>query len=173
MEPTYGQMTVTEWLGLPVLVKYMAGPDYELDPENISRIVTGQAEARAGWFVLTKLGTFGIEVKRLNEDDIHFIPWGSVLSMQPLPKEVREPLMQAMREAMQQEQTEETTPSPDRQELMDMLANVGTPSEAADAKAAADGWLLAHPSDGDVRMAREQLEDRFPDDAESEGSQAT
>lgn len=51
---------------------------------------------------------------------------------------------------------------------MNLLADAETPSEAADAKAAADGWLLTHPSDGDVRMAREQLEDRFPDDQDSE-----
>jgi predicted ester cyclase len=59
-------------------------------------------------------------------------------------------------------QPEEASPSRARQELMERLANAGTPAEVAIAKAAADSWLATHPSDGDMRMARDQLPDLYP-----------
>ncbi len=40
---------------------------------------------------------------------------------------------------------------------MDRLANAQTTTEVAVAKGAADAWLAADPSDGDVRMALDQL----------------
>jgi hypothetical protein len=130
-------------------------------------VLTGQPEARTAAFWLRAYDDFGIEVTPTEErEDYIFIPWGAVLRIygQDRPK-----LEQAEREAVQQdrpEDSEEAALSPDRQVLMDLLARAETPSEAADAKAAADGWSVANPSDGDVRMAREQLENRFPDDAE-------
>ena len=45
----------------------------------------------------------------------------------------------------------------DRQELMDLLAKAGTPTEVAVARDAADSYLASNPSDGDVRAARDRL----------------
>ena len=42
---------------------------------------------------------------------------------------------------------------------MDLLANASTTTEVAVATGAADAWLAANPSDGDVRMARDRLPD--------------
>jgi len=158
-------------IGYQVIIEYLAGP--RVTEDNWDQVVkedevlTGQPEARTATFWLRAYNNFGIEVTPTDEPKDHiFIPWGAVLRIWGPD---RPELEQAEREAMQQEQpegSEETALSPDRQEVMDVLANAETPSEAADAKAAADGWLLTHPSDGDVRMAREQLEARFPDDAE-------
>ena len=46
---------------------------------------------------------------------------------------------------------------------MDRLANAQTTTEVAVAKGAADAWLAANPSDGDVRMALDQLPDSAGD----------
>lgn len=90
MEQALGQIGPAEWLGYPVFVKYMAGPDYEHDPDDPKRIVKGQLEARAGVFILQKIGLIGVELRRQYEQQHVFILWGSVLSMQGLPEEERE-----------------------------------------------------------------------------------
>jgi hypothetical protein len=55
---------------------------------------------------------------------------------------------------------EEAAPPHDRrQELMDLLANAQTATQVAVARGAADAWLAANPSDGDVRMALDRLPD--------------
>ena len=59
----------------------------------------------------------------------------------------------------QPEQTEQATPSVDRQELMDLLANASTNTQLAVARGAAQSYLTDNPSDGDVRAALEQLPD--------------
>jgi hypothetical protein len=43
--------------------------------------------------------------------------------------------------------------------LMDRLAKAQTATEVAVARGAADAWLAANPSDGDVRMALDRLPD--------------
>ena len=165
-------------VGYQVVVEYMAGP--KLTDDNFDKVISesevlaSQPEARTAAFWLTAYNNFGIEVTPTEEySNQIFLPWGAVLKIHG---QDRLELEHAEREAMSQDQqqgTEDIALSPDRQEAMDLLANAKTPSEAADAKAAADGWLLTHPSDGDVRMAREQLEDRFPDDTDSEEASPT
>lgn len=155
-------------LGDKVIIEYLAGPmttDDNFDQVvDESEVLTGQPVARTAAFWLRAYNDFGIEVTPTEErKDYIFIPWGAVLGIWGPD---RPELEQLEREAVQQNQledSEQATPSPDRQEVMDLLANAETPSEAADAKAAADEWLLTNLSDGDVRMAREQLEARFPE----------
>ncbi len=53
---------------------------------------------------------------------------------------------------------------------MGQLGSARTPSEVANAKAAADNWLAAHPGDGDVRLARQQLRAAYPAEDLEEGS---
>ena len=55
--------------------------------------------------------------------------------------------------------SEAIAPDDRRRELMDRLANAQTATEVAVARGAADAWLAANPSDGDVRMARDRLPD--------------
>ena len=52
----------------------------------------------------------------------------------------------------------------DRQELMDRLSNARTSAEAASARAAADSWLADNPDDDDVRLARERLQETYPEE---------
>ncbi len=47
---------------------------------------------------------------------------------------------------------------------MDQLANARTPAEAANVRAAADSWLVANPGDGNVRLARERLQEVYPEE---------
>jgi hypothetical protein len=61
-------------------------------------------------------------------------------------------------------QVEESGPPQDRQELMDRLTNARTPAETANARAAADSWLAANLGDGDVRLARERLEESYTEE---------
>ena len=58
---------------------------------------------------------------------------------------------------------EESGPQ-DRQELMDRFANARNSAEVADARAAADSWLAANPGDGDVCLARERLQEAYPEE---------
>jgi hypothetical protein len=83
-----------------------------------------------------------------------FVPWNSVLL-------IRGPSREEL-EREQSERTEEGDPSRNRQQLMDRLASAQSPSEVDAAIAAADDWLADHPSDGDVRIAREQLQEAHP-----------
>lgn len=138
------------WIGNWIELHYLAGPDVE-SPHGISR---GPLEARSGMFLLGGVGDMGLEAYRPPDRPI-YVPWNAVLFVQGPPPEDLE----------QAEQTGETALLVERRELMDRLANASTPAEVAVAKGAADTWLASHPSDGDVRMAREQLEARFPDEA--------
>ena len=85
--------------------------------------------------------------------------WGAVLRIGDTGQETPED----QREREQVEQIEESGPQ-DRQELMDRLANARNPAEVADARAAADSWLAANPGDGDVRLARERLQETYPEE---------
>jgi len=38
------------------------------------------------------------------------------------------------------------------------------PAEVANARAAADSWLAANPGDGGVRLARERLQEAYPEE---------
>ena len=164
-------------LGHQVFIEYLAGP--RVTEDNFDQVVKqGETlagpEARTRAYYLRGISSQGIEVTPTEEHKNYvFISWGAVLRIWG-PDRLE--LEYAEREAMEQNQqhdTEDTAPQPDRQEAMDLLANAETLSEAAAAKVAADCWLLIHPSDGDVRMAREQLEDRFPDDTDPEEASLT
>jgi hypothetical protein len=152
-----------DWLGRWVVMEYWAGPEFDYDDED--KVVQGRPEARTAAVYLEWVGPWGVEVRRLEDDPVSFFPWSAVIRIEGPTREEME------RE--QAEQPEQAASSPDRQEVMDLLTNAETPSEAADAKAAADGWLLTHPSDGDVRMAREQLEARFPEGTDPEEASPT
>lgn len=125
------------WLGRRVVVQHLAATPDERRP----------AAKREEMF-LAAYNVMGAEVQRSVEDVPLFIPWSAILS-------VRGP----SRGDIERERRE-------RQELMDQLSNAQTSSEMDKARAAAEGWLSTHPADGDVRLARDQLEKR------SEGEQA-
>jgi hypothetical protein len=117
------------WLERPVVIQHLAGtPDGE------------QPVAKKEEMVLTAYSALGVEAQRSAEEPSFFMPWSAILS-------IRGP----SQEEIEREQR-------DRQALMDQLSGARTSSEMADARAAADDWLSAHPGDGDVRLAREQLE---------------
>lgn len=86
--------------------------------------------------------------------------WGAVLRIGDTGQETPED----QREREQVEQMEESGTPRDRQEHMDRLANARNPAEVADARAAADSWLAANPGDGDVRLARERLQEAYPEE---------
>ncbi len=95
--------------------------------------------------------------------------WGMVLDLIAEGKLVESRMIMDTMGMMQQlgaipapDRTEEAGPPRDRQKLMERLVNARTPTEVAIARAAADSWLATHPSDGDVRMARDQLPDLYP-----------
>ena len=147
------QPKLFDWIGGAILIRYMAGPD-EL-PTEVGQVTKGQPEARTAFAFLEGIGLYGAIIRRRSDYPSTFIPWGSILSIQGPPEDMQQD---------QQEDTEESAPSPDRQEVMDLLASAETQPQIAVAKAAADSYLATHPSDGDVRMAREQLEARFPEE---------
>jgi hypothetical protein len=150
------------WVGSWVELHYTAS-SAEVTPHGA--IVTGPPETRVGAYLLEAVDDRGIEAFIPDPDERRtiFVPWNSVLL-------VRGPSREELEQA---EQTEEGSPPRERQELMDQLASAQTSSEIADAKAAADSWLATHPSDGDVRAAREQLETRSPDDVDLEEGSPT
>lgn len=160
-------------LGHQVAIKYVSGPD--ITEENVDRVVEegqvlkGQLETRTAAFYLRAYSNFGIEVtKRPERGNEIFMPWGAVLAIWG-PS--REDLEQNARGAVERsEPTEEGSLPQDRQELMNLLGSARTPSEIANARAAADSWLVTHPSDGDVRLAREQLGSAYPEEDLEEGS---
>ncbi len=128
------------WVGRRVVIQHLAGtPDEE------------QPVAKKEEMFLATYNALGAEAQRSAEETPLFIPWGAILSIQG-----------PSREDLERERQ-------DRQELMDRLAGAETESEVEDARTAADSWLSAHPSDGDVRLAREQLEARPAEDL-GEGS---
>lgn len=162
-------------LGHQVAVKYVSGPD--ITEDNVDQIVEegrvlkGQPEARTAAFYLRRCSQFGVEVSKTAErgNEI-FIPWGAVLAIWGPSREEMERNARGTTNRDQPERTEEGGLPRDRRELMDQLGDARTPSEVANAKVAADNWLAAHPSDGDVRLAREQLQAEYPEEDLEEGS---
>jgi hypothetical protein len=140
------------WVGSWVELHHVAS-SAEITPHG--EMVAGPAESRVGTYRLEAIDDKGIEASSLNPDESSttFVPWHSVLLIQGPSREELD------RE--QPEQTEEAAPAR-RQELMDLMASAGTPTQAAVARAAADSWLADHPSDGDVRAARDRLPDAYP-----------
>ncbi len=143
------ESVLQSWLGRWVELHYAAS-SAEVTPYG--EMITGPVETRIGTCRLEAVNEKGIEASLANagERSSLFIPWNSLLLIQG-------PSRQEM-EQDQSEQTAETSPAR-RQELMDLLASAGTPTQVAVARAAADSWLASNPSDGDVRMARDQLPD--------------
>lgn len=158
-------------LGQQVAIKYLSGPD--VTDENVNqvveggRILSGQLEARTATFYLRAYSNFGVEVTRESGTGNEiFLPWSAVLAIWG-PS--RESLERESSEA-RPNRTETSAPTQDRQELMDRLLQARTPSEIVKARDAADSWLSAHPSDGDVRLARERLRQAYPEEALEEGN---
>ncbi len=166
MDRQHGSAELDRWLGKLVFIRYMGSSDpSEEDLKQMgevpSRMLTGPLKVVQHFALLETYDQFGIKVRfPVGVRRSFFLPWGAVLYVFPSPEQGQPP------DQDQQEDTEETAPSPDRQELMGLLANAETQSQVAVAKAAADSYLATHPSDGDVRMAREQLEARFPEEAD-------
>ena len=71
-----------DWLGERLLIKYMTGPDIDL--EDVDRTVSGQPQARTELLYLDQVGTFGIAVKKVAEGKPEFISWGALLAIQDI-----------------------------------------------------------------------------------------
>lgn len=162
-------------VGHQVAVKYISGPDITHD--NLDQVVEegqvlkGQLEARTAAFYLKAYSTFGIEVsKGAERGNEIFIPWGAVLAIWGPSREDLEQTIRDDTEREWSQPAEEVRPPRDRQELMERLSIARTPSEVANARAAADIWLATHPGDGDVRLAREQLRPAYSEEDLEEGS---
>ena len=160
------------WLGKTVFVQYTgadAPSEEQLEEltEDPDTMLASPPRTVTRFVVLEGYDWFGIVVRSRSEEDAPFLlPWGAVLYMQAIEEaEEAGPERVAQERANQVEdgQAEEAAPLPDRQELMDRLANAQTTTEVAVAKGAADAWLAANPSDGDVRMALDQLPDSAGD----------
>ena len=136
------------WLGKRVELHHAAS-SAEVTAKGV---VTGPAETRIGMYVLEAVNDTGIEASVPDTDNgmMIYVPWNSVLLIQgPIPEDLD-----------RDRETEEAAPPHDRRrELMDRLANAQTTTEVAVARGAADAWLAANPSDGDVRMALDRLPD--------------
>ena len=151
---------VEEWLGSTVLVEYIGGQRLEdgvlrrIDTEDF--MADAPQRVKTSMFVLENYNWFGIEVRSRGGSEPQFLPWSAVLKMAEVDRGLLEGLEAAGEEREPVERTEERRPL-DRQELMYRLANARTPSEIVSARTAADSWLVAHPGDGDVRLARQQL----------------
>jgi hypothetical protein len=143
------------WVGSWVELHH-ATSSAEITPHG--EMISGPAESRVGTYRLEAMNERGIEAGILNPDERRtiFIPWHSVLLIQGPSRE------ELQQDQDQPEQTEESAPSHCRQELMGLMANARTPTQVAVARAAADTWLTDHPSDGDVRAARDRLADVNP-----------
>ncbi len=176
MDPNPEQRDLVDlMLGHQVAIKYLSGPD--ITEDNVDQIVEegrvlkGQPEARTAAFYLRGCSQFGVEVsKTAQRGNEIFIPWGAVLAIWGPSREELERNARAHTDRDQPERTEEGDLPRDRRELMDQLGDARTPSEIAEAKVAADNWLAAHPSDGDVRLARERLQAEYPEEDLEEGS---
>ena len=79
-EPT--PRVLNDGLGKRLLIKYMTGPDVDL--EDVDRTVTGQPQARTELLYLDQIGTFGITVKKVAEGKPEFISWGALLAIQDI-----------------------------------------------------------------------------------------
>ena len=152
------------WLGETLVVQYTgadapSGEQLEELTEDPGTMLTSPPRTVTRFLILEGYDWFGIMVRSRSEEDVPFLlPWGAVLYMQPIEEAEEVGPQRALRE--QTEQTEEEAPYHDRrQELMDRLANAQTTTEVAVARGAADAWLAANPSDGDVRMALDRLPD--------------
>jgi hypothetical protein len=55
---------LSDWLGYRVLIKYVTGPDPDIDPDDIDRTVTGPLQGRTEMLYLDQIGTYGIVVKK-------------------------------------------------------------------------------------------------------------
>ena len=79
------ESVIMSWLGHRVVVKYLAGPDEPMDPDDAKGLARGQLEVRSGVFELHRFGQIGIEVgntlEEASEDRVTLIPWGAVLSV--------------------------------------------------------------------------------------------
>ena len=73
---------LNDWLGKRLLIKYMTGPDVDL--EDADRAVTDQLQARTELLYLDQVGTFGIAVKKVAEGKPEFISWGALLAIQDI-----------------------------------------------------------------------------------------
>ena len=71
---------LNDWLGERVLIKYLTGPDIEL--EDLDRMVTGHLQARTELLYLEQVGAYGIAVKKVVEGKLEFIGWGALLAIQ-------------------------------------------------------------------------------------------
>ena len=154
------------WLGKTVFVQYTgadAPSDEQLEEitEDSDTMLASPPRTVTRFVVLEGYDWFGIVVRSRSEEDAPFLlPWGAVLYMQAIEEAEEAGPERAAHERGEQfedEQGDEAAPLPDRQELMDLLASAETPTQVALARAAADSWLASNPSDGDVRMARDQL----------------
>jgi hypothetical protein len=151
-------LLVEAWLGGTVLVEYMGGQLPETGAGG-DTMAEAQPRVKTARFVLENYNRFGIEVRPTEDSEPQFLAWGAVLRIAGTDQETPED----QREREQVEQMEESGPQ-DRQELIDRSANARTPAEVADARAAADSWLAANPGDGDVRLARERLQEAYPEE---------
>lgn len=155
---------VEAWVGNWVEVHYAAS-SAEVTPQGM---VAGPPETRVGMYLIQAIDDRGVEAFIPDPDERRaiFIPWTSVLL-------IRGPSREEL-EREQAERTEEGSPLGDRQVLMDRLTRARSESDVADAIAAADEWLAANPSDGDVRVARDQLREAVPvDDTDLEEGSPT
>ena len=71
---------LNDWLGERVLIKYLTGPDIDL--EDLDRMVRGHLQARTELLYLEQVGSYGIAVKKVEEGKLEFIGWGALLAIQ-------------------------------------------------------------------------------------------
>lgn len=79
------QSVLMEWLGHRVVIKYLAGPDEPMDPDDPKGIAHAHLETRSGVFELHRIGQIGVEVsntiEEAKDDRVTLIPWGAILSI--------------------------------------------------------------------------------------------
>ena len=165
---------IDQWMGRKVYLQYMGTANAQEkvmeelgnSPGSMSSFSPLQVVSGYLWF--ERYDQFGIEFRDHpdpNAEDAYrfFVSWGAVLTIlgpQEREKVGPEPAVQGQTEQVEGGQTEEAVPPHGRRrELMDRLANAQTATEVAVARGAADAWLAANPSDGDVRMALDRLPD--------------
>ena len=152
-------LLVETWLGNTVFVEYVGGQP--LEGEVLRRIAAEDSTAdtsqrvKTSFLILENYNQYGIEVRFRGDAEPHFLPWGAVLRMAEAEGGTPEGSGELTSERIEPRGDD---PPRDRGELMTRLAEARTPSELANARAAADNWLAANPGDGDVRLARERLD---------------
>ncbi len=137
-------------VGHRVILQHLAGP--EPDPENPDEEVRGQLQAVTGAYWLHSISQVGIELSYAlsgEASEIFFVPWGSVLMLNGLPRTELE------REALQ-------SFAIDRQELLERLED--PPPDSRVLVLEARRYLSYNPNDEQVRGALERLprEHRYP-----------